>query len=66
MEYKDLQSKKSGELEKMLAESRAQLFGLRMKTSVNQVRNVREIRTIKQGIAQMRTRLAQAIREEVK
>lgn len=49
----------------MLDEERARLFGLRMKISVNQVRNVREIRVVKEIIAQMKTHLS-ALSREVK
>ncbi|MFA6131127.1 MAG: 50S ribosomal protein L29 [Patescibacteria group bacterium] len=65
MDYKELQSKSGKEIEKMLDEERARLFGLRMKISVNQVRNVREIRVVKEIIAQMKTHLS-ALSREVK
>lgn len=45
------------ELERMLAEERAKLHGLNLKMSVNQLKNVREIRLTKKTIAQLHTAL---------
>lgn len=60
MEFKELQGKTVSELNRMLAEERALLYDLRLKISVNQMKNVRQIRQIRQKIAQILTRLNQA------
>lgn len=58
MEYKELTQKKESELKKMLAEERAKLHGLRLKLSVNQLKDVREVRTIRKNIAKILTQLS--------
>lgn len=57
MEFKELKKKKVGELHKLLAEYRDQLRDLRFKDANKQLKNVREIRKIKQNIAQILTLL---------
>lgn len=57
MEFKQLQQKTVAELKKMLAEERAKLHGLRLKLSVNQLSNVREVRAVRKNIAQIRTQI---------
>jgi len=69
MEYKDLSKKSVTELQKMLAEERGRLFDLRLKVSVNQLRNLREIRVTRRGIAKLLTALSvlnRATAEETK
>ena len=57
MNFKELEGKSQAELTGMLAEEQARLHGLNMKRSVNQVKDVRELREIKQRIAQIMTKI---------
>lgn len=57
MEYKDLQKKGADELTNMLAEERGTLYDLRLKATVNQLKNVRSIRVAKRKIAHILTKL---------
>ncbi len=57
MEYKDLEKKKEGELVEMLSQERAKLYELRLKLSVNQMKDVREIREVRKTIAQILSQL---------
>jgi large subunit ribosomal protein L29 len=57
MEFKELQTKDAGELQKLLDGSRAKLHDLRFKDFNKQLKNVREIRVAKQQIAQILTLL---------
>ena len=59
MEFKDLEKKTEAELQKLLKEERAKLYDLRTKVSVNQLKDVREIREVRANIARVLTRLAQ-------
>lgn len=54
-EFKDKSRK---ELEAMIAESRAALHDMKIKLSVGQMRDVREVREIRKQIARMMTQLA--------
>jgi len=57
MEFKELKTKNEGDWQKLLDTSRAKLHDLRFKDSNKQLKNVREIRVIKQQIAQILTLL---------
>lgn len=64
MDYKDLEKMSTNELQKMLAEERGNLFGLRLKTSVNQLKDLRAIRKAKKNIARIQTRMSELRRTE--
>lgn len=55
--YKELENKSEKELEKMLSQERAKLYGLRMKLAVNQLKDVREARESRKMIAKILTQL---------
>jgi len=55
MEFKELQTKNSDELLKLLNLNREKLRDLRFKDSNKQLKNIREIRELKQLIAQILT-----------
>lgn len=57
MEFKELKSKEEKELHKILAQSREKLRDLRFKDANKQLKNVREIRKIKETIAHALTLL---------
>jgi len=57
MEMKELTTKTSAELTKLLAESQEKLRDLRFKDSNKQLKNVRSIRVLKQDIARINTLL---------
>ncbi len=57
MDFKELKSKTEHELHTTLAESREKLRELRFKDSNRQLKNVREIRSVKQAIARVLTLL---------
>lgn len=55
MEFKELKNKSEKELHKILLESRDKLRDLRFKDANKQLKNVREIRTIRETIARAMT-----------
>ncbi len=55
MEFKELQTKSEAELQKLLGQGREKLRELRFKDSNKQLKNVREIRIVKEQIAQVLT-----------
>jgi len=55
MDFKELKTKKVSELHDTLADSRDKLRELRFKDSNKQLKNIREIRVIKKGIARVLT-----------
>jgi len=55
MEFKELINKDKSELEKLLAANRSKLRELRFKDSNKQLKNIREIRSIRQLIARILT-----------
>ena len=57
MEFKELKKKTENELHKILAQSRDKLRDLRFKDANKQLKNVREIRKLRQMIAQILTLL---------
>ena len=59
MNYKELEKKKPEELQKILAEQRAKLQDLRFKSSIGQLKTVRDIRETRKNIARILTRLSQ-------
>ncbi|MEA3463557.1 MAG: 50S ribosomal protein L29 [Patescibacteria group bacterium] len=57
MDYKELKKKKENDLHKILAESRDKLRDLRFKDANKQLKNVREIRRVRETIARALTLL---------
>jgi len=57
MEFKELKKKSKNELHKILAQSRDKLRDLRFKDANKQLKNIREIRKLRQVIAQALTLL---------
>ncbi|MFH1822456.1 MAG: 50S ribosomal protein L29 [Patescibacteria group bacterium] len=57
MEFKELKKKTKSELHNILAESRDKLRDLRFKDANKQLKNVREIREVRETIAQALTLL---------
>ncbi|OGF27262.1 50S ribosomal protein L29 [Candidatus Falkowbacteria bacterium RIFOXYB2_FULL_34_18] len=57
MEFKELKNKKKSELHRILSETRDKLRDLRFKDANKQLKNVREIRLIKQTISRVLTLL---------
>jgi ribosomal protein L29 len=55
MDFKELQTKSETELHKALAQNREKLRELRFKDSNKQLKNIREIRIVKEQIAQILT-----------
>ena len=55
MDLKELQTKTEAELHKLLSQDREKLRELRFKDSNKQLKNVREIRTVKEQIARVLT-----------
>ncbi|MEK7619682.1 MAG: 50S ribosomal protein L29 [Patescibacteria group bacterium] len=64
MDAKTLRAKKSEILVKEMGEAQARLKELRFKVSTNQLKDVREIRELKRGIARMKTILAQPVSQQ--
>ena len=59
MDVKTLRSKSATVLTKEMDKAYARLKELRFKLSSNQLKNVREVRVLKRGIAKIKTLLAQ-------
>jgi len=57
MEFKELKTKDKKELQKLLVVNREKLQELRFKDSNKQLKNIREIRVIRNSIAQILTLL---------
>lgn len=57
MEFKELKKKSESELHKILAEFRDKLRDLRFKDANKQLKNVREIRKVRETIARILTLL---------
>jgi len=57
MEFKELKTKEEKELHKILAQSREKLRDLRFKDANKQLKNVREIRVVRETISQTLTLL---------
>ena len=57
MEFKELKNKTTSELHKILADSRDKLRDLRFKDANKQLKNVREIRLLRQTISRVLTLL---------
>lgn len=55
MEFKELINKEKGDLEKLLVANRSKLRELRFKDSNKQLKNIREIRSVRQLIARILT-----------
>jgi ribosomal protein L29 len=55
MDFKELSSKTAKELSQLLSASREKLRELRFKDSHQQLKNVREIRSVRQTIARLLT-----------
>jgi len=59
MKFNELKTKPEAELQKLLQESRLQLRELRFKTAADQLKNVREVRRVRQTIARVMMLLRQ-------
>ena len=57
MNFKELKKKKESDLHKILAESRDKLRDLRFKDANKQLKNIREIRSVRETIARILTLL---------
>lgn len=57
MEFKEIQNKTENELRRILAEQRGLMYDLRLKLSVNQTKNVRQIRDVRKTIGKILTQL---------
>lgn len=57
MTYQEIKKLSPEDAGKQLAEHRARLQELRFKLGANQVKNVREVRTLRRGIAHLLTHL---------
>jgi ribosomal protein L29 len=57
MKYKELEGKSDKELQGMLSEDRATLHAMKLKTSVNQLKDVRDMRDIRKRMARLLTKL---------
>ncbi|MDP2944662.1 MAG: 50S ribosomal protein L29 [bacterium] len=55
MDFKELQTKSETELRKILGQNREKLRELRFKDSNKQLKNIREIRTVKEQVAHVLT-----------
>lgn len=64
MDAKSLRAKGAEAIRKQMGEAQTRLRELRFKVSTNQVKDVREIREIKRGIARMKTMLAQSVSQQ--
>ena len=58
MEYKELKTKGEKELQKLIVEQREKLRELKFKTAANQLKNIRELRTVRKQISQIMFLLA--------
>lgn len=56
---KDLEKKTIEELQNMLAEARAEIYEMRLKTGVNQLRDVSKVSKKRKEIARISTRISQ-------
>ncbi|USN53758.1 MAG: 50S ribosomal protein L29 [Candidatus Nomurabacteria bacterium] len=57
MKQQELQNKTAAELQKILAEKRAELRELRFKVANGQLKDVRDVRTVRKTIARVLTML---------
>ncbi|MEK7139539.1 MAG: 50S ribosomal protein L29, partial [Patescibacteria group bacterium] len=57
MDYSEVTNKNTGELQILLAASREQLRGLRFRIANREVKDVREIRVVRQTIARLLTEI---------
>ncbi|MBN3490948.1 50S ribosomal protein L29 [Acholeplasma equirhinis] len=55
MKLADIRKAKTADLEKKIADLKAELFNLRFQHAVGQLENTAQLRTIKKTIAQMKT-----------
>lgn len=55
MDYNELKKLSENELKKILAEERGKLYDLRLKLSVNQIKDMSQVRNTKTKIAQILT-----------
>lgn len=65
MDAKSLRAKSPSVLVAQMGEAQARLKELRFKLSSNQLKDVREVRELKRGVARIKTLLAQSSSEEV-
>ncbi len=67
MDFKELKNKKESELHKLLAEYRNKLRELRFKDASKQLKNVREIRVVRNTISRILTLLnKKEVKEDTK
>ena len=59
MDFQDLEKKTDTDLRKLLLEKRSRLQELQFKLVANQVKDVREVRTLKKDIARLLTKLTE-------
>lgn len=59
MRYQELKERTAKELTALVAEGRTKLHDLRLKRSMNQLKDVRAIREIRKDIARMMTKLSE-------
>ena len=64
MDVKSLRAKSAAILLKEIGEAQTRLKELRFKVSTNQLKDVREMRELKRGIARMKTILAQSVNQQ--
>lgn len=62
MTYQEIKKLSPEDAGKQLAEHRARLQELRFKLGANQVKNVREVRTLRRGIAHLMTYLQASLK----
>lgn len=55
LKFKELENRPVGDLQQMLKDSRQKLQELRFKVASKQLKNIREIRSVRQNIAQILT-----------
>lgn len=66
MDIKDLRKKENKELQKMLVTSRAKLRELKFSNSNKQLKNIREIRQLRKGIARLLTLINEKFKPVIK
>ena len=66
MKYKELEGKKIAELQTRLSKARAALYNFRLQTSVNQLRDVSQIKKTRREVALLTKRIGELTKEESK
>jgi len=65
MDVRELRKQSASSLAKMLKEAQDRLQELRFELSANQLKDVREVREVRAGVAQMKTILREKAESEV-